>query len=104
VYQYRAKDAIQSLLSPPESGVQVNYSGCLFENVNSLADAGQWGYYNGWQNSFVTAREWNTSSGKPRMDIVAFTKDHTLSNLLSDKILRRQIQAHCYLYGQNIGN
>ncbi len=104
VYQYRAKDAVQSLLGLPEAGAQVNYSGCLMENVNSLSGAGQWGYYSGWQSSFVSARGWTTSGGKPRMDIVAFTKDHALSSLLSDKMLRRQIQAHRYLYGQNFGS
>ena len=104
VYQYRAKDAVQSLLGLSEAGAQVNYSGCLMENVNSLAGAGQWGYYSGWQSSFVSARGWTTSGGKPRMDIVSFTKDHALSPLLSDKMLRRQIQAHRYLYGLNFGS
>lgn len=104
VYQYRAKDAVQSLLGLPEAGAQVNYSGCLIENVNSLAGAGQWGYSNGWQNNFVTARGWNTPAGKPRMDITAFTMNHALSPLISDKMLRRQIQAHRYIYAQNFGS
>ena len=103
VYQYRAKDAVQSLLGLPEAGAQVNYSGCLMENVNSLASAGQWGYYSGWQNSFITARGWNTPAGKPRMDITAFTMNHALSPLLSDKMLRRQIQVHRHIYSQNFG-
>ena len=104
VYQYRAKDAVQSLLGLPEAGAQVNYSGCLMENVKSLADAGQWGYYPGWESSFVTARGWTTSAGKPRMDVVGFTMDHALSPLISDKVLRKQIQAHRYLYGIRFGN
>jgi hypothetical protein len=104
VYQYRAKDAVQSLLGLPEAGAQVNYSGCLIENVNSLAAAGQWGYNNGWQNNFITARSWNTTSGKPRMDITAFTMNHALSPLISDKMLRRQIQAHRYVYALNFGS
>ncbi len=103
VYQYRTKDAVQSLVHLPEGGAQVNYSGCLMENVNSLAGAGQWGYSSGWQNNFVTARGWTTAAGKPRMDVVGFTKDHALSPLLSDKMLRRQIQAHRYLYNENFG-
>ncbi len=104
VYQYRTKDAVQSLLHLPEAGAQVNYSGCLMQNVNSLSGAGQWGYYSGWQGSFVTARGWATAAGKPRMDITGFTKDHALSPLLSDKMLRRQIQAHRYLYNENFGS
>ncbi|NVO21591.1 MAG: hypothetical protein HXX13_17955 [Bacteroidetes bacterium] len=103
VYQYRAKDAVQSLLGLPEAGAQVSYSGCLMENVKSLADAGQWGYSQGWQNNFITARNWTTSAGKPRMDMVGFSMDHALSPLVSDKVLRRQIQAHRYLYNQNFG-
>lgn len=103
VYQYRAKDAVQSLLSLPEAGAQVNYSGCLMENVKSLADAGQWGYGAGWQNNFVTARGWTTPSGKPRMDITGFTMNHALSPLISDKMLRKQIQAHRYLYNELFG-
>lgn len=104
VYQYRAKDAVQSLLGLPDAGAQVNYSGCLMENVNSLAEAGQMGYSSSWKNNYVTARSWTTSGGKPRMDITAFTKDHALSPLLSDKMLRRQIQAHRFLYQQNFGS
>ncbi len=104
VYQYRAKDAVQTLLGLPEAGAQVNYSGCLMENVNSLASAGQWGYSTGWQNNFITARGWTTSGGKPRMDIVGFSEDHALSPLISDKMLRRQIQAHRYLYTEQFGS
>ena len=103
VYQYRTKDAVQSLLGHAEAGAQVNYSGCLMENVRSLADAGQWGYYSGWENSFITARGWTTYSGHRRMDITGFTMNHALSPLLSDKMLRRQIQAHRYLYAQRFG-
>ncbi len=80
VYQYRTKDAVQSLNGHPEGGAQVNYSGCLIENVNSLANAGvQWGYSNGWESNYVTARGWKTSGGNPRMDIVGFTFHHALS-------------------------
>lgn len=104
IYQWRAKDAVQSLLGFAEAGAQVNYSGCLMQNVNSLAQAGQWGYYSGWQNDFITARNWQTSGGKPRMDIVGFTMHHALSPLLSENALRKQLQAHRYIYGQNLGS
>jgi hypothetical protein len=103
VYQYRAKDAVQSLLGHPEAGAQVSYSGCLMENVKSLADAGQWGYSQGWQNNFITARGWTTSVGKPRMDMVGFSMNHALSPLVSDKMLRKQIQAHRYLSNELFG-
>ncbi|MEZ5195968.1 MAG: hypothetical protein R2764_06095, partial [Bacteroidales bacterium] len=104
VYQWRAKESVQSLLGFTDAGAQVNYSGCLIENVNSLANAGQWGYSNGWENNYVTARNWQTSGGKPRMDIVGFTFHHALSPLLSDRVLRKEIQAHRYIYTQTFGS
>ncbi len=103
-YQYRTKDAVQSLLGLPEAGAQVNYSGDLLENVNSLASHSQWGYSSGWQNNYTTARGWTTSGGKPRMDITGFTMHHALSPLLSYRMLRKQIQAHRYLYTQTFGS
>ncbi|HPS28011.1 MAG TPA: hypothetical protein PK269_10425, partial [Bacteroidales bacterium] len=102
-YQYRTKDAVSSLSGYAEGGAQVCYSGALIENVNSLASAGQWGYSSGWQNNYVTARSWNTTNGKPRMDIVGFTSHHLLSPLVNDRVLKKDIQVHKYLYGQNFG-
>lgn len=102
-YQYRCKDAVQSLLSHPEAGAQVNYSGCLIENVNSLAAANQWGYASGWNSSFITARGWQTAGGKPRMDITGFSFHHALSPLVSERTLAKEIQAHRHLYGMTFG-
>ena len=103
VYQYRTKDAIQSLLGLPDAGAQISYSGCLIENINSLANAGQWGYSSGWKNNFVTARNWQTSGGNPRMDIVGFTMHHAISPLLSERVFRKQLQAYKYIYEQTFG-
>jgi hypothetical protein len=103
IYQFRAKDAVQSLLSFPEAGAQVNYSGCLIENINSLAANNQWGYYPGWESDFQTARNWTTSGGNPRMDMTGFTFHHALSPLISDEVLHKQIQAHKIIYGQTFG-
>lgn len=103
VYQYRTKDAVQSLLGLPDAGAQVNYSGCLMENVNSLAAAGQWGYSNGWQSNFQTARNWQTSGGRPRMDVVGFTFHHAIAPLISERVLAKEIQTHRYIYQQNFG-
>ncbi len=103
-YQYRPKDAVQTLLGYPEAGAQVNYSGCLIENVNSLANANQWGYNPGWANDFITARNWTTSGGKPRMDLTGFTYHHALSPLVSPEVLRKQIRAHKVMYGQTFGS
>ena len=103
VYQYRAKDAVQTLLGFPEAGAQVNYSGALIENINSLAAAGQWGYNPGWQNNYITARNWQTNGGNPRMDIVGFTYHHITSPLVSENVLRKDIQAYRYIYQQTFG-
>jgi hypothetical protein len=104
VYQYRTKDAVQSLNAHPEGGAQVNYSGCLMDNIASLAAASQWGYTNTWNNHFTTARGWTTSGGNPRMDLTGFTYHHALSPLISDACLSWQIKTHKYRYGQVFGS
>ena len=78
--------------SYPNAGVQVNYSGALMENVQSLAAAGQLGYGGGWNNGNATARTWTTSSGKPRMDLVNFTYHHALAPLVSDETLEMELR------------
>jgi len=103
VYQYRTKDAVQSLNSHPEGGAQVNFSGCLMDNIASLAAANQWGYTNSWNSHFTTARGWTTSGGNPRMDLTGFTYHHALSPLVSDACLTMQIKAHKYRYGLAFG-
>lgn len=103
MYQYRPKDAVSNISGHAEAGAQVNYSGCLIENVNSLANAGQWGYSSDWANHFITARSWQTSGGKPRMDLTGFTFHHALSPLVSENVLRKEIQAHRYIYNQTFG-
>ena len=102
-YQFRPKDAVQSLLAHPEGGACVNYGGCLIENVNSLAAAGQWGYNNGWQNDFTTARNWTTSGGNRRMDITAFGFHHVMAPLVSKEVLRKEIRMHRHIYEQTFG-
>ncbi len=103
-YQFRPKDALETIDGYPEAGVQVNYSGCLIENVNSLASANQWGYYNNWENDFISGRASTTSGGFPRMDLTAFTYHHALSPLISKEVLRKQIQAHRIMYENTFGS
>src|SRR5947207_3516322 len=57
-YQYRPKDSLNSIagtgssnLGLTKAGVQVNYSGALMENIQSLGGAGQLGYGAGWYQS-----------------------------------------------------
>ncbi|WP_083629217.1 starch-binding protein [Tenacibaculum agarivorans] len=102
-YQYGPKNSVQTLLSLPNGGTQVNYSGCLIENVNSLADAGVWGYYRGWQNEFIQARDWKTSGGQPRMDLTGFTFHHALAPLISERALRMELKTHRIISDQTFG-
>ncbi len=94
VYQGEIKSVLGGLLGYPNAGAQVNYSGALMENVQSLAAAGQLGYANGWNNGNATARTWTTSSGKPRLDLVNFTYHHALAPLVSDETLEMELRIH----------
>lgn len=103
-YQQRMKNAVHQLLVYPDAGAQVSYSGCLIENVNSLADASQWGYEKGWNHNFVTARGWKTSGGFPRLDIVGFTFHHALAPLISERAFRKELEAYRLVYGNTFGH
>lgn len=92
VYQGEIGNTLSGLLGYPNAGAQVNYSGALMENVQSLAAAGQLGYANGWSNSFRTARSWTTSSGKPRLDLVNFTYHHAIAPLVDDATLEMELR------------
>jgi hypothetical protein len=92
VYQGEIGSVLGGLLSYPNAGAQVNYSGALMENVQSLAAAGQLGYASGWSNGFQTARSWTTSSGKPRLDLVNFTYHHAIAPLISDETLEMELR------------
>ncbi len=104
IYQHDAKNSVANITWHPEAGAQVNYSGCLIENVNSLANANQWGYYPDWADNYVEARSWQTTGGNTRLDIVGFTYHHALSPLISERAFRKELQAHRYIYGETFGN
>lgn len=97
VYQWEARNAIASIMSHPEAGAQVNYGGCLIENIQSLSDAGAWGYVNNWNSWVIEAQNWQTSGGFPRMDVTGFSWHHVLSPLVSDRVLRKEIQGHKFI-------
>lgn len=97
VYQWEARNAINTISTLPDAGAQVNYGGCLIENIQSLSDAGAWGYVSNWTQWVMEAQNWQTSSGFPRMDVTGFTWHHVLSPLVSDRVLRKEIQGHKYL-------
>jgi hypothetical protein len=93
-YQAGPKNSLANILGYPNAGVQVNYSGALMENVQSLANVGTLGYGNGWNGNFSTAHGWTTSAGKPRMDLMNFTYHHALAPLLSDETLEMELRIH----------
>ncbi|OXU15881.1 hypothetical protein [Sedimentisphaera salicampi] len=103
VYQYRIKDAIESM-GFPDAGAQISYSGCLVENVMSFAEDGSLGYYSGWENSNREARNWLTSGGKRKLDIVLFTYHHALGPLIDPQALRKEIQIYKELYPEVWGS
>jgi hypothetical protein len=90
-YQGEPGSVVEGLLGYPNAGAQVNMSGALMENVQSLASAGQLGYANGWNSGNATARTWTTSNGKPRLDIVNFTYHHAIAPLISDETLQMEL-------------
>jgi hypothetical protein len=93
-YQGEPGSTINGLLGYPNAGAQLNYSGALMENVQSLAAAGQLGYHSGWTNGNRAARSWTTSGGKPRLDLVNFTYHHALAPLVSDETLEMELRIH----------
>ena len=90
-YQTSPYDALSSILSYPNSGAQMSFSGALIENVQSLAAAGQLGYGTGWNQDNQQARGWSTSGGHPRLDLVNFTYHHALAPLISAATLQMEL-------------
>jgi len=90
-YQGGPSSTVSGLLGYPNAGAQVNMSGALMENVQSLAVQNQLGYGTGWNSGNSAARGWTTSSGKPRMDIVNFTYHHAMAPLVSDETLQMEL-------------
>ena len=103
VYQWEARNSINSIMHLAEAGAQVNYGGCLIENIQSLSDNNAWGYISNWTSSVKEAQGWKTSGGFPRMDVTGFTWHHALSPLVSDRVLRKEIQGHKHIV-QNFFN
>lgn len=103
-YQHSPRDAVNSIKSLVDAGAQLSISAGLMENVRSLGAKNQWGYGSGWMNPYKEAIGWKTSDGFPKLDVVCFTWDHTLSPLVSARTLKKQIQAHQYTSGKYYGH
>ena len=100
-YQWETKNSINSIRHHANAGAQVNYGACLIENMNSLAANNAWGYSQNWQSNIKEAQNWKTSGGFPRMDVTGFSWHHVLSPLVSDRVLRKEIQGHKYIVQNN---
>ena len=90
-YQTSPYDVLSSILSYPNSGAQMSFSGALIENVQSLATAGQLGYGTDWDQDNQILRSWTTSGGHPRLDLVNFTYHHALAPLVSAATLQMEL-------------
>jgi hypothetical protein len=91
-YQYGGKNSIQTLLGLPDAGAQVSYSGALQENIWSFGKDNAFGYGSNWNDGYKQARQWQTSGGKTRCDMVGLTYHHAFSPLLPKAVLRKEIQ------------
>ena len=95
-YQDGGRDAINTILSHPDGGASVSYSGALMENIWSLGNANLLGYSGSWNSGYTQARgssaTWRTSGGYPRADMVGQTYHHAFSPLLPRSVLRKEIQ------------
>ena len=97
-YQYRVRDAIDAIRWTPQAGAQISYSGGLIENVQSLGEAGLLGYTSNWYAGLRQARNWTTSAGAPRCDIVVFPFHHPLLPLCADSTIRKEIELYKAIY------
>jgi len=93
-YQSGPHDSLSTVLGYPNAGVQLNYSGALMENVQSLGANNQLGYAGNWNSYNQQARGWTTSGGKPRLDLLNFTYHHALAPLVSDETLEMELRIH----------
>ena len=95
-YQGGGRDSINTILSHPDGGASVSYSGALMENIWSLGNANMLGYGSGWNSGYTQARgssaTYRTSGGHPRADMVGQTYHHAFSPLLPKSVLRKEIQ------------
>jgi hypothetical protein len=91
-YQGEPNTVLQDLNSYANSGAQVNYSGALMENVQSLAVGDpSMGYSTSWNSGNEQARLWTTTNGKPRLDLTNFTYHHCIAPFVSDETLEMDI-------------
>jgi hypothetical protein len=102
-YQYRVRDAVNSIRWAAEAGAQISYSGGLIENIVSLGEVSQLGYTPTWYQPNREARNWSTTGGRPRLDLVVFPFHHPLLPLCDDSAVRKEIQLYKRIYADAWG-
>lgn len=81
-----------SLAKVTNGGYAMSYSGSLIDNVASLGTANALGYGPGWWNGNRAGRNWTTSGGSRKLDLVGFTYHHSLGAVLPKEVFRKEIQ------------
>ncbi|WOO41720.1 fibronectin type III domain-containing protein [Rubellicoccus peritrichatus] len=89
-YQSGPRNSVANI--DQRGGFAMSYSGSLIDNVRQLGALGQLGYGNNWNGGNREARQWTTTAGAPRIDLVGFTYHHSLGPLLPKAVLRKEIQ------------
>ncbi|MBU0676727.1 MAG: hypothetical protein KJ626_01300 [Verrucomicrobia bacterium] len=90
IYQYRAKDCV-SAMGQPDGGAQMSYSGCLYENIQSLGNSYSLGYSPTWNSSIQEAMGWTTTRSKRKLEPLGFTYHHALAPLIDKDALAMEI-------------
>ena len=104
IYQYRAKNAIDSVSSAPKFGAQMDYPGELVENVQSFAEHSDIGYNNGWNSTYIQAREEKNSEGDPKLDVVGFAYHHALGPLIDENAFYKEIMINQIMTQKTFGS
>ncbi|KAJ3440172.1 alpha-amylase-related [Anaeramoeba flamelloides] len=93
IYQFRMKDAIDSINSHPDAGAQCTFPGDLIENINSLGQNNACGYSSNWADTYKQLfSQQKTSGGFPRVDEVFFTYHHAFAPLISGNMLLKELE------------
>lgn len=92
-------NAVNKMLSMPNAGAQVSFSGSLIENLNVMEANGK-GFKN-WKDSWNSMVSKKTNLGNQRLDMVAFGYHHPLMALIDYADIRIQIQKHKAVFAQN---
>lgn len=88
-YQFRPRNALTQISN--SGGFALSYTGSLIDNIRNLA-SNNWNYDWNWNSYNTEARQWETPSGNPRLDLVGFSYHHSLNPLLPKSVLRKEIQ------------